>query len=253
MKINTSKKEEVVFFILKTGIMISFALVLTSIAYAQGITSPAECNNPTVTIDGNDNTLSYTAVSGIISGACIKSGINMFDGWHSGLLGNGVYEDGCYSVSGVGTNTVTIERTGVPSATCQTLSHVDVFNSPAPTPTPTPSAGATASPSPSPNDSLLPQLLDSASPTPSPSPLASATPTPTPTPIPSTDGSFSHSSSSSSTQTSPQPALEGAVLGASAELPATGTENLWLFTAFTSLISGTGLIALGIKKGQKKI
>ncbi|MCZ6736709.1 MAG: hypothetical protein O7B77_01895, partial [Actinobacteria bacterium] len=42
-------------------------------------------------------------------------------------LGNGLHENGCYQVSGVGTQTVTVQRVGNPGPDCQDISHVDVL------------------------------------------------------------------------------------------------------------------------------
>ncbi len=97
-----------------------------------------------------DPVASHDAGADIVTDVCIKAGTNMFDGGHSGKLGNGTFEDGCYQVSGVGTSTVTVERIGN-DPPCQEISHIDVYTGPpAPTPTPTatPPAGATATPTP---------------------------------------------------------------------------------------------------------
>ncbi|MCH8920790.1 MAG: hypothetical protein IIA23_08830, partial [Chloroflexi bacterium] len=65
--------------------------------------------------------------------------------------------ENCYTITGIGTSSVTVERTGTPSSECQGISHIDVIEgAPTPTPTPTPS-------------------------TPTPTPGAEASPTPTPT------------------------------------------------------------------------
>src|SRR5690606_16771175 len=62
----------------------------------------------------------------IVSGVCIKSGSNSFgDKQHSEVLDNGKYEDGCYEVSGVGTQIVTVERLGS-GPDCKEISHIDV-------------------------------------------------------------------------------------------------------------------------------
>jgi len=49
----------------------------------------------------------------IATGVCIKSGKNMFDGNHSSILDNGNFggiDDACYTVSGGGTDKVTVVR-----------------------------------------------------------------------------------------------------------------------------------------------
>ena len=77
----------------------------------------------------------FTApVGSTITAACIKSGQV-----HSGQLGNGTYGSpfaaGCYIVSGVGSETVTVIRIGA-GPTCQEISHIDAYYS-AVTPTAT--------------------------------------------------------------------------------------------------------------------
>lgn len=244
------------------GTIIPLALTLASTAFAFGFNSPAECSNPTATIDGNQNSLTYTAPAGAtIDGVCIKSGVNMFDGWHSGVLGNGTYENGCYSVSGVGTNTVTVERTGSPFSACQGLSHIDVLDSnPGSTPAPSSAPSSAPTPVPSASPASSPVTLAQSSPTPTPvsAPLSSSSPTPVPSassnpiPSPTPDPSGNTSSASTGNSSSNNGAVagaSGAVLGASAELPATGTQTAWIIAAIASLLSGTSLITIGFRKG----
>ncbi len=146
---------------------------------------PAECNSPNASVFPSDSgqsvdIISFTAPAGqVITGICIKSGINMFGGTgHSGLItADGVYgENDCYTVTGMGSSTVTVTRTGTPGSNCQELSHVDYFTDPEPTPTPpTPTPPTPTPPTPTP-------------PTPTP-----PTPTPpTPTPPTPTPPAFSH-------------------------------------------------------------
>ncbi|HLB27299.1 MAG TPA: hypothetical protein VJN32_06585, partial [Dehalococcoidia bacterium] len=103
----------------------------------------------------------------VVTSICIKSGTDTFGtDAHSGLItADGVYgNDGCFTVSGIGTSSVTVTRGASPP--CKDISHVDFFTDPAPTPTPTPTPEP---PTPTPT------------PTPTPEP---PTPTPTPTPTP---------------------------------------------------------------------
>jgi len=84
--------------------------------FADGTGSEAACDNADETsVDPDDDgsttpfVFNFDAGSGnTVSGVCIKSGNNMFGDSHSGLLGNGTYESGCYTISGVGTQVVTI-------------------------------------------------------------------------------------------------------------------------------------------------
>src|SRR5690606_29198955 len=83
---------------------------------ADGNGSPTACLNTTTNVigsqggsdnGGNEDLVTVNSGSGnLVTGVCIKSGSNMFDdNQHSGVLGNGTYEDGCYTVSGVGSQT----------------------------------------------------------------------------------------------------------------------------------------------------
>src|SRR3989304_751312 len=97
-------------------------------------------------------------VGEIATGVCIKSGRNMFDGNHSPVLGNGIYENGCYLVEGVGTSSVVVTRLGSGND-CQGISHIDVnFNtySPSPIATPTSTSTATSNPTATPTDMATP-------------------------------------------------------------------------------------------------
>lgn len=121
----------------------------------------------------------------IATGICIKSGSNMFGGGHSGILGNGDYENSCYSVSGVGTNNITVTRNS-DSNTCQGISHIDInyiATTSTPTPFVTPSPSATPSASPSMTPSPTPVVTGTPSGTPTSTPTQKPTFTPSPTPV----------------------------------------------------------------------
>ncbi len=133
---------------------IAVAAMLAAALLLPGQHSPASatgggCTDADVSGIEGDPVASHDAGADIVTDVCIKSGTNMFSGGHSGKLGNGTFEDGCYQVSGVGTSTVTVERIGEESSTCQMVSHIDVYTGP-PTPTPTPTATPTESPAPTP-------------------------------------------------------------------------------------------------------
>lgn len=272
------------YFGLLIGITLPLMLTLASVVYATGEGSPIECLNPTTTLTDNQNLLTFTAPEGsIVDGVCIHSGNNMFGGnQHSEVLSNGTYENGCYTVSGVGTQTITVQRVGTPSPTCQGLSHVDVLDGPTPSPSPTPTPIPSASPTPTPTPDITPTAnptptpvvtptptpFTTTNPTPTPTVSPTPTPTPTPTPLPTTTSTptsspiiivvQSEQTSSNNNNTNNgavlgasyqnPSALEGAVLGASAELPETGLPMSWPILGITSFISGTGLIGLGLKK-----
>ena len=170
----------------KILLIVSFALFTLIVLNVQtvegsGVGSPAACVND---IEGTSNEVTYTVPSGeIITGVCIKSGANMFNGnKHSQVLTNGDYESGCYTVSGIGTSTVTVVRNGSGSQ-CQGISHIDVItgsSTPTGTPTPTPTSTPTNTPTPTPT----PTSTSTPTNTPTQPPTSTNSPTPTPTETP---------------------------------------------------------------------
>jgi hypothetical protein len=116
-----------VFAVLATATFIN----LGSVSYADGNDSPDACLGKTAnvvgSVEGSDSQVSYKVKSfEVVEGVCIKSGNNSFgDLQHSGVLGNGIYEEGCYEVTGVGTRTVTVKRL-IESNDCKGISHIDV-------------------------------------------------------------------------------------------------------------------------------
>ena len=113
------------FLAASTAVAVAFALVLVaggSAASADGDGSPAVCKTG-LQASGTQDEMTFTASAGkIVDGVCIKSGQ-----LHTGVLSDGLYENGCYEVSGVGTQTVTVKRVGDPGPDCQEISHVDVL------------------------------------------------------------------------------------------------------------------------------
>jgi hypothetical protein len=135
---------------------------------------------------GDEDEMVFQASEGEeVTGVCIKSGINMFDSGHSGVVGNGTYEDGCYLVEGVGTSEVKVTRLKE-GRYCQGLSHLDIYTKdheceePTPTPTDVPESTPT--------------------PTPTQSPEPTVTVTPTPTEVPEDDDDDSHDNSGGSSE-----------------------------------------------------
>lgn len=228
--------------------------------------------------DGDEDEMEYTAPEGqIVTGVCIKSGNNMFLDGHSESLEDGDYEDGCYTIEGVGTDTIVVER-NFESKTCQGISHLDIYTDdqnnneegdgdeengneedeenngqseeegdgaedegnqdPTPTPTPAPSESPTPTPTP----------------TPTPNPTTSPTPEPSPSPSLSDSSSSSSSSSSPSSQNSvasetPRPSPQGQVLGVST-LAQTGIFEESVSNSI--FVLGVLLIFLGTKRYAQK-
>lgn len=126
-------------------IVLSLSLGVFSIsnttAYADGNGSPVACNsnpnaNPSAanvlgSKSGSDDLVVVDAGAGnVVTGVCIKSGSGTFGGdTHSGVLSNGVHDNGCYQVSGVGTQVVRVTRL-TDSNVCKGISHIDVLFAP---------------------------------------------------------------------------------------------------------------------------
>jgi len=106
-------------------------LVTTQFAFADGKDSPAECLDGLKDDTGGSTTIDVGA-GNMITGICIKSGNEAFEEWkHSGLItedgtvGDGYFENECYTIIGIESHTVTITETG--NDVCKAISHVDFF------------------------------------------------------------------------------------------------------------------------------
>lgn len=202
---------------------------------------------------GTNNEVSFTAPEGnIISQVCIKSSPD-----HFRFSSNG--SDGCYTVSGIGTNSVTAQRTGDANDECKEISHLDVYyGTPTPTPTPTtavtPTVTPTATPTPTnsptstptPTPTSGPTATPTATPTPTSGPTVTPTPTtaagPTATPTPTVVGTVLGAAATPTPTTAP---VVSQVLGASAvsqQMPETGNDPLTTYFAYTLILAGSGLI-----------
>ena len=143
---------------------------------------------------------SWTETGQVITKVCVKAGRP-----HHQYTSN--VNDGCYEISGMGTDTVTVTRVNE-GPECKGISHIDVYwEGGQGDPSPSPSTSPVPSPSPSP----------SASPSPSPSPSVRPSPSTSPTPRPSLSPSPSPESSPS-----PTPTTQGEVLGLSLNDPGCG-------------------------------
>ncbi len=189
-----------------------------------------------------DETDPYTYTStNTITSVVVKAGsANQEDGACTTFTTDGT--DGCYSVTGIGTNTATVTKVGS-GRDCKDISHAEFFatvaSTPSPTPTPTPDV------TPTPTPSASPSATPSATPTPTPTPTPTATPSSTPSTDNGTGGGGSSSSSSSSS-------TGGQVLGATT-LAKTGSADVTL--ALSGLVSGlamTATSAVGFLKARRK-
>ena len=111
--------------------IIVLGTVTSQFAFADGGGPPACEGTPTDDWAEPEMSIMYDAGAGnTIDEICIKSGSNSFGSDnHSGVISvDGTYGDGdvantCYSVSGLGTQKVTVTETG--AAGCKNISHVD--------------------------------------------------------------------------------------------------------------------------------
>lgn len=111
-------------------IMAVFAVGVSPTVSADGKGSSDACKGTTGGVlssqEGTSDEVTVDAGAGnIVTGVCIKSGDEAFGDKHSEVLGNGTYEDGCYKVEGVGTQTVTVSRISE-GRDCHGISHIDV-------------------------------------------------------------------------------------------------------------------------------
>ena len=165
---------------------ICFAVAFTSIRVEGAPASVDACEAlGTDRASNSGEIVSFDAGARTISAVCIKSGAQMFvttdpDGktssGHSGPLGNGSHEGGCYQITGVGTSFVTVVRDSRVSSPCQGIGHMDVIFV---TPTEPPTATATQTPIPSTSTPTATATL-----TPTATPTGTQTPAPTPTATP---------------------------------------------------------------------
>jgi uncharacterized repeat protein (TIGR01451 family) len=141
------------------GLLFSTLAMVTPV-FADGNDSSAECIAMAINADAEDADQSGDEVTidagdgNVVTEICIKSGSDAFgDKQHSGLItADGEYGDGCYTVEGLGTQTVTVTKTD--SNDCKDISHVDASSGAAPTDAPTPTP--TDAPTPTPTDAPTP-------------------------------------------------------------------------------------------------
>jgi hypothetical protein len=279
MKTVSNKTPQKLFTTMTVGLLLLTSVLHASLASAHGGRND-ECDNGNDIDPVNANLATYTApANSIVTGVCIKAGNNPFGDGHSDALGNGSYENGCFTVAGVGTQTVVVTR-NFSSNQCQGISHIDVYitgtqtdptNTPTLTPTdveptitltpteePTPTEGEvdpTNTPTPTPTDDDGRNIDLTSTPTPTGQPTATAAPTATPTagptatPTPGATGGGSNdtggSTNGTSSSVSATTASVGQVLGATT-LGATGSfgELLMNILFYTGIVFTTvGLIS----------
>jgi hypothetical protein len=121
-------------FTLASTLTLLVLAITAQVASADGSGSPFACfDGPT--FQGSSDHLEFTAPDGYaVDGVCISNAAN-----HSDSLGNGAYDNGaaaiaagspdaCYSIGGVGTQTVTIDSP-MTGSNCLPLDHVDIITS----------------------------------------------------------------------------------------------------------------------------
>ena len=91
----------------------------------------------------------FTSTSGVITAVYIKAGTPCYEFLADQTIG-------CYTVTGIGTETVTVTRSGS-GPECKEISHIEyVIGAPTPTPTPTPTPEPTPTPTPTPTTTPTP-------------------------------------------------------------------------------------------------
>ncbi len=195
-----------------------------------------------------------TASGYTIDQICVKGGQNM-------ITYNSNGSDGCWSVSGIGTQTASAVKVGQGS-TCKDISHASFHRIVVPTVTPTLTLTPTLTPTVTPVPTNIPSVVPSTSPTltktptsnedpsitPSATPTITVTPTPTNTPQGGTsDSSTSSNSSSSTTQAILSTSTE--VAGVSTLASTGGIIESLMNSVF---ISGLLTFAFGLKRHGKK-
>ncbi len=121
------------------GVVTLLLIILGSLSATPVASDGGGCTDAQArSVTGSGDEVTYDASPNIVTGVCIKTGAGEEPGepLHTGPLDNDTHF-GCYAVSGVGTTSVTVERTGDPGPECQSISHIDVYYA-APTPTPPP-------------------------------------------------------------------------------------------------------------------
>lgn len=167
--------------ILSTALMVMVAFQPTANTPALATTDQCESGEET---KDESSPFTYTTGAGkTITKVCIKAGTATF-------YFTADENDGCYSVSGIGSQTGTATTVGSGNS-CHDISHVNFYTATVPTGTPT----ATPTPTPTLTPTATPTHTPTATPTTTPTPTPAATPTatvtvtptPTPTQTPGTD------------------------------------------------------------------
>ncbi|QQG44476.1 MAG: hypothetical protein HYW86_00990 [Candidatus Roizmanbacteria bacterium] len=254
-------------FFLPVILILSF-LLLTLTTRQSTYAAAGGCEDAQAqSITGDDNSASFDAPAGqTITKVCIKASTEHF-------IFTTNTSDGCYTVTGIGTGSVTATRTGSANPSCQAISHIDVYYSavtvtPTETITPTETLTPTATPTVIPT---IPTVIPTETTVPTATPTASSTATPNPTSTPgptATPGPTSTPTSAvaaAAITATPTPTLipqvAGAqitpkVAGASAvrgKLPETGAETYWLIALVTLFMSGVISTFVGINRYGKFI
>lgn len=216
-------------------------------------------------IEGSEDLISLNAPEGnTITQVCVKASTD-----HVKYTSD--TSDECYTITGIGTGSVTVERTGTPSPSCQEISHIDVYYETPPTPTitptpteePSPTPTSTQSPTPTPeeeneggNNGGINIVVIGSQPTLTPTPTVTPTPTPTPTATPTITPAATATptptviSTPTSTPT-PTPTVTPSVLGVSEQrlqMPVTGNEPIWFYISSVLIFGGSSLMIQKIRK-----
>ena len=151
MNTHTLRLSGLVYLLIAVAIAVGAVAAAASLGMLGGspqVTAGAnhgDCTGAVTDIDPDtDDLATYdTGSDKIVTGVCIKAG-TMFNGDHGFFTENAAGIEDCYTITGIGTSSIEVTRTGDPGPDCQQISHIDVIEGDAPTPTPTATATAPA-------------------------------------------------------------------------------------------------------------
>ncbi len=181
--------------------------------YAQGM---GNCADGQIKIESDPFT--YTDPQGLpISSIWIKAGSAQSTDDNQCTQFDQDSNNGCYSVTGIGTSTVTAQKVG-DGPDCKDISHIEIVlvqaeNTPTTINTPTPTLTLTSTPTPLPTDT--PEVTSQPNPTSTPLPTSTQSPQPTSTPTPGPIGGGETNNLEQNTSSQTETKTTGQVLGVS--------------------------------------
>jgi hypothetical protein len=214
--------------------------------------APGDCDTGYVSKDEN-SPFSYSG-SETITRVIVKAGSAQSTDGNQCTIFTTNSDNGCYSVTGLGTSNVSVTKTGS-GKDCKDISHVEFYSAGqvSPTPTQTPTSTPTNTPTPTKRPTSTPTVTPTATNTPTPTPTddecngacgntgggptntPTATPTPTATNTPAPTATPTSGSTNNPTATPTNSPIGGQVLGATT-LAQTGNASDALFISYLGIM-----------------